>query len=123
MSTKSKSNGLGHNPLAGLFDRTENTVKVKRSQQFLQDIDGHKESVGLQLPFDVNDWLNSVVEEGRRNRIRKVGTKIGKPITKQVWVWAAVELLQSAPIDWSEIESVDELRDVLTELAEKLQQQ
>lgn len=135
MSNKqpTKRSGMGGNPLSrGLFVKTEEpsdrpevrsalarkTTKTTTSRpastaispSFLQTIEqGTKESIGVQITVDVNDWLDTVVKTGRR--------KQGKKIPKQVWIQAGVELLRAMPIDWTDMRDLDELRQTLATLA------
>ncbi|MBD1919466.1 MULTISPECIES: hypothetical protein [Cyanophyceae] len=79
--------------------------------EFLVGVEGSdKESIGLQVTRDVNDWLDEVVKEGRR--------KHGKKLKKQVIIQAGIELLRSMPVDWTDIGDLDELRAKLSELKE-----
>jgi len=135
-----KRSGLGGNPLSqGLFSRTTDievpetpvepvevpreeekpqakiknleTRKKKVENRFLEDIEeGSKESIGLQVTTEVNDWLDVVVKEGRR--------KHGRKIPKQIWIQAGVELLRSMPVEWTEISDLDELRQKLHDLSQ-----
>lgn len=84
--------------------------KKKIENRFLADIeDGPKESIGLQVTAEVNDWLDEVVKVGRR--------KHGRKIPKQVWIQAGVELLRAMPVEWDEIGDLDELRAKLDDLS------
>ncbi|MCY6494555.1 hypothetical protein [Leptolyngbya sp. GGD] len=145
MSSKSsaKKTGMGIDPLAGgLFDKTEaspsesgepqrslkSTPKKRESQnleprinnlenrkqkisnEFLKDIDGsNKESIGLQVTTEINDWLDYIVKDSRRKK--------GRKLPKQVLIQAGIELLRAAPIEWSEIGDIEELRNKLSEVA------
>lgn len=84
--------------------------KKKVENRFLEDIEeGSKESIGLQVTTEINDWLDEIVKVGRR--------KHGRKIPKQIWIQAGVELLRAMPIDWTEIRDLDELRGKLSALA------
>lgn len=86
------------------------TRKKKVENRFLEDIEeGSKESIGLQVTTEINDWLDEIVKVGRR--------KHGRKIPKQIWIQAGVELLRAMPIDWTEIRDLDELRGKLSALA------
>ncbi|MBD2115198.1 MULTISPECIES: hypothetical protein [Cyanophyceae] len=79
--------------------------------EFLVGVEGSdKESIGLQVTRDINDWLDEVVKEGRR--------KHGKKLKKQVIIQAGIELLRAMPVDWTDIGDLDELRAKLSELKE-----
>ncbi|MBD1877126.1 hypothetical protein H6F75_26955 [Nodosilinea sp. FACHB-131] len=79
--------------------------------EFLVGVEGSdKESIGLQVTRDINDWLDEVVKEGRR--------KHGKKLKKQVIIQAGIELLRAMPVDWTDIGDIDELRAKLNELKE-----
>lgn len=131
-----KRSGLGGNPLStSLFTKTtdietpqplvepvhveeaspqtttKNLEPINKNleNRFLEDIeDGSKESIGLQVTTEINDWLDEIVKVGRR--------KHGRKIPKQVWIQAGVELLRAMPIDWTEIKDLDDLRNKLSDL-------
>jgi predicted RNase H-like HicB family nuclease len=136
MTTAKKTSGLGTNPLAtvpkpqGIFQKTTesrnqipesgkqkaskldtdgveakakkqkpDSIKKKPEPGFLaegQDLD----KVTLRIPIELNDWLDD---------LRKHGQKI----PKEIWVQAALEFFKSVPIDWSEIQSVEQMREKL----------
>ena len=78
--------------------------------EFLAGVEGSdKESIGLQVTTEVNDWLDEVVKASRR--------KHGKKLKKQVIIQAGVELLRAMPVDWTDIGDLDELRGKLEELS------
>lgn len=134
-----KQSGLGGNPLAqGLFSRTTmsqppapvpdqpqprnsssqslESISQNLDSRFLSKIENSaKESIGLQLTLEVNDWLDELVKVGRR--------KHGKKIPKQTWIQAGVELLKAMPIDWTEIEDLEALRSQLAEIVSNLEVQ
>lgn len=88
-----------------LDSRSENL-----ENRFLVEIEkGSKESIGLQVTTDINDWLDGVVKVGRR--------KHGKKIPKQVWIQAGLELLRAMPVDWTEVSDLDDLRAELDRLS------
>jgi hypothetical protein len=90
--------------------------KKKIENRFLANIeDSPKESIGLQVTAEVNDWLDEVVKVGRR--------KHGRKIPKQVWIQAGVELLRAMPVEWDEIGDLDELRGKLDDLARLVSEQ
>jgi hypothetical protein len=140
MTTAKKTSGLGTNPLAaakpqGIFQKTtepRNQIpesgnqkaskldtedgeakaakqkpdfrKKKPEPGFLaegQDLD----KVTLRIPIELNDWLDDLLKQGKR--------KHGQKIPKEIWVQAALEFFKSAPIDWSEIQSVEQMREKL----------
>ncbi len=77
---------------------------------FLVGVEGNdKESIGLQVTTEINDWLDRVVKASRR--------KHGKKLKKQVIIQAGVELLRSMPVDWTDVGDLDELRRKLGELS------
>jgi len=90
--------------------------KKKLENRFLEDIeDSRKESIGLQVTAEINDWLDEVVKVGRR--------KHGRKIPKQVWIQAGVELLRAMPVEWDEIGDLDELRGKLEDLSRLVNEQ
>jgi hypothetical protein len=147
MNTKRKS-GLGNNPLAsaptakGIFEKTESRIqspengidsnitqgepddlKMASSQNmepvnhnpengFLQT-DRELDKVTLRIPIELNDWLDSLLKQGKR--------KHGQKIPKEIWFQAALELLKSMPVDWSEIQSIDQMREKLKILENGIQ--
>lgn len=123
---------LGNNPLnKGIFTQTEESRgknqdsgkkkqdstlnkqdSVKNKPESImknQDIsflnDNQKEKVNLVLPIALNDWLDDLLKKGKRVH--------GHKIPKAVWMQAALELLRSMPVDWLEVESVEQLREEL----------
>jgi hypothetical protein len=149
MTTAKKTSGLGSNPLAavpkgqGIFQKTTEPrnqipesgkqkapklytdgVEAKAKKQkpdsrkkkpepgFLaegQDLD----KVTLRIPIELNDWLDDLLKQGKR--------KHGQKIPKEIWVQAALEFFKSAPIDWSEIQSVEQMREKLQILENGIQ--
>lgn len=123
-----KRSGLGASPL-GLFSPTSDeleqsapkqessarTTRTRKSRGFLAGVeDGSKESIGLQVTTEVNDWLDRTVKKTRR----KHGTKI----PKQVIIQAGIELLRELVPDWSTITDVDALRAELQSLTAEKEQ-
>jgi hypothetical protein len=83
--------------------------------EFLAGVeDSNKESIGLQVTPEINDWLDKVVKASRR--------KHGKKLKKQVIIQAGVELLRAMPVDWTDIGDLDELRGKLSELKQVVQE-
>ena len=147
MNTKRKS-GLGNNPLAsaptakGIFEKTESRIQNTESEidsiitqgepdtltmvssqnvetvnqnpenGFLQT-DRELDKVTLRIPIELNDWLDSLLKQGKR--------KHGQKIPKEIWFQAALELLKSMPVDWSEIQSIDQMREKLKILENGIQ--
>ena len=147
MNTKRKS-GLCNNPLAsaptakGIFEKTESriqspengmdpnitqgepdtltmvssqnmeTVNQNPENGFLQT-DRELDKVTLRIPIELNDWLDSLLKQGKR--------KHGQKIPKEIWFQAALELLKSMPVDWSEIQSIDQMREKLHYLENGIQ--
>ncbi len=95
--------------------QTIESISKNLDSRFLVDIENSsKESIGLQLTLEVNDWLDGLVKVGRR--------KHGKKIPKQTWIQAGVELLKAMPIDWTEMEDLDTLRSQLSEIVSSLEE-
>lgn len=121
-----KRPALGANPLSqGIFSKTAQSEPHGPSEQavpaeagmgvcniqepsFLNPESKDREAVTLRLPTEINDWLDELLKQGKR--------KHGRKIPKEVWVQAALELLQAAPTDWATIASEDELRKALQKL-------
>jgi hypothetical protein len=116
MNTKKKS-GLGNNPLAsaptakGIFQKTESRIQNPENG-FLQT-DRELDKVTLRIPIELNDWLDSLLKQGKR--------KHGQKIPKEIWFQAALELLKSMPVDWSEIQSIEQMREKLHYLENGIQ--
>ncbi|NJN48564.1 MAG: hypothetical protein HC805_00510 [Alkalinema sp. RL_2_19] len=132
-----KKTKLGNNPLSaapqttGIFQKTENgkqttdTVKQmpektevasagkkasrrrtaprnRKESVFLEE--GRElDKVTLRIPIDLNDWLDDLLKQGKR--------KHGQKIPKEIWVQAALELFKAMPVDWSEVKSIEEMRE------------
>jgi hypothetical protein len=116
--TPKKKTSLGSDPLStptgkGIFQKTaepEAKKKETRSKKpetvFLkEDDDRELDKVTLRMPIELNDWLDDLLKQGKR--------KHGQKIPKEVWVQAAIELLRVMPVDWSEVQSVDQMREKL----------
>jgi hypothetical protein len=116
--TPKKKTGLGNNPLSsptgkGIFQKTaepEATKKPTRNQKpetvFLkEDDDRELDKVTLRMPIELNDWLDDLLKQGKR--------KHGQKIPKEIWVQAAIELLRVMPVDWSEVQSIEQMREKL----------
>ena len=129
LDKKKHNSALGRNPLEtnmskGIFSKTETTepetevVPINKSTDntsfqesriknqeslFLKNLE--REKVNLRLPIELNDWLDDLVKQGKRNH--------GRKIAKEIWVQAALEYFRSLPINWKEVESVERLRDEL----------
>lgn len=114
---------LGTNPLSrGVFSKTsedtssasEKKIQEKRIKNkesvFLPD--GDKEKVNLRLTIELNDWLDTLLKQGKRTH--------GQKIPKEVWVQAALELLRVMPVDWSQIGTKADLRERLCELERRI---
>lgn len=137
MTEKQRKSPLGNNPLnQGIYTRTEeesrnqkddsgyqkadsgNQELESRKQQtetsFLKEpVEAGREKVSLTLPPELNDWLDDLVKQGRRHH--------GQKIPKQIWVQAAIELLQALPVDWYSINSMDTLREELQKIESRIQ--
>ncbi|MEM9452327.1 MAG: hypothetical protein AAGA75_27910 [Cyanobacteria bacterium P01_E01_bin.6] len=57
------------------------------------------------------DWLDRVARQIRSNNESPV--KPGERVYPQHLIGVAISLLQSSEVDWSEIQNLDELRDML----------
>ena len=109
-----KKERVGEKPPAKVTNLESRKKKIEN--RFLADIeDSPKESIGLQVTAEVNDWLDEVVKVGRR--------KHGRKIPKQVWIQAGVELLRAMPVEWDEIGDLDELRGKLDDLSRLVSEQ
>jgi vacuolar-type H+-ATPase subunit I/STV1 len=69
----------------------------------------------LRLSVEINDWLDSLLKQGKRTH--------GRKIPKETWVQAALELFRALPVDWQAIDSEDSLRQALTELESRIKNQ
>jgi hypothetical protein len=147
MNLKRKS-GLGNNPLAsaptakGIFHKTEPSIQNPENEPSLQIPQGEKETpqaiasaipesvnqnpengllqtggeldkVTLRIPIELNDWLDSLLKQGKR--------KHGQKIPKEIWVQAALELLRSMPVDWTEVQNLEQMREKLKILENGIQ--
>lgn len=124
---KSKRSALGSNPLSqGIFTKTANGETAKSSttanpqnqepriknQESSFLIEERQEKVNLRLTVKTNDWLDKLLKQGRRRH--------GHKIPKEIWVQAALELLQAMPIDWENVSSEEQLRDTLISLESRI---
>ncbi|MBD2329684.1 hypothetical protein [Alkalinema sp. FACHB-956] len=71
------------------------------------------EKITLRLPIELNDWLDDLLKQGKR--------KHGQKIPKEVWVQAAIELLKAMPVDWTEVKSIEQMREKLSFLESSYQ--
>ncbi len=129
-SNKGRS-ALGGNPLTkGIFSKTEETQTlpakststqdstIKNQDSIIKNLDsrflnkGDREPVNLRFPIELNDWLNELLKKGKR--------KHGAKIPKEVWVQAAVELFKAMPVDWTEIDSEENLQSTLKNLESRI---
>ena len=125
-SNKGRS-ALGGNPLTkGIFSKTEETETLPAESTSTQEstitnqesrflIKGDRESVNLRFPIELNDWLNELLKKGKR--------KHGSKIPKEVWVQAAIELFKAMPVDWTEIDSEENLQSTLVNLESRIYNQ
>jgi hypothetical protein len=147
--TAKKKSGLGTNPLAtttskGIFQKTEaipengnqipengnqktsraieeqdlttpsltaNSSQITKLEFLAEDQDLDK--VTLRISIELNDWLDNLLKQGKRNH--------GQKIAKEVWVQAALELFKAMPVDWTEIQSVEQMRERLNFLESSFQ--
>lgn len=129
---KSKRSALGSNPLnQGIFTKTANGETAKSSttttansqnqesriknQESIFLIEERQEKVNLRLTVKTNDWLDKLLKQGRRRH--------GHKIPKEIWVQAALEFLQAMPIDWGNVSSEEQLRDILISLESRIKNQ
>lgn len=142
-TTTKKKSGLGNNPLTpapttkGIFEKTispetgsqipENgnqqssnvdtagdraktgkqktdSRKKKKETGFLLE-DQELDKVTLRIPIELNDWLDDLLKQGKR--------KHGQKIPKEIWLQAALELFKVMPVDWSEVQSIEQMREKL----------
>ncbi|MBW4444296.1 MAG: hypothetical protein KME10_24340 [Plectolyngbya sp. WJT66-NPBG17] len=109
-SEPSKSTSRKKQESQNLETRKKNLENTKEKSGFLQDIEtSKKESIGLQVTTEVNDWLDDLVKANRRNT--------GRKLPKQVLIQAGIELLRAMPVDWSEVGDIEELRSKLSQVA------
>ncbi|MBE9182522.1 hypothetical protein IQ268_28635 [Oculatella sp. LEGE 06141] len=73
------------------------------------------ERVNLRLSVEMNDWLDSLLKQGKRTH--------GRKIPKETWVQAALEIFRALPIDWQAIDSEESLRAALLEVESRLKTQ
>ena len=73
------------------------------------------ERVNLRLSVEINDWLDSLLKQGKRTH--------GRKIPKETWVQAALELFRALPVDWQAIDSEASLRQALAELESRISNQ
>ena len=147
MNVKRKS-GLGNNPLAsapttkGIFHKTETSIQHPENEtsssitqiepEILQTIPpkipetGNQnpengflqasrelDKITLRIPIELNDWLDSLLKQGKR--------KHGQKIPKEIWIQAALELLRSMPVDWTEVQDLEQMREKLKILENGIQ--
>ncbi|NJM47071.1 MAG: hypothetical protein HC860_13665 [Alkalinema sp. RU_4_3] len=137
-TTSKKKSGLGNNPLApatkGIFEKTaenpeggnpipengkqqspEATIapagkqktgsrKKKPEPGFLAE-DQKLDKVTVRIPIELNDWLDDLLKQGKR--------KHGQKVPKEIWLQAALELFKVMPVDWSEVQSIEQMREKL----------
>lgn len=70
------------------------------------------ERVNLRLSVEINDWLDTLLKQGKRTH--------GRKIPKETWVQAALELFRALPVDWQTIDSEESLRQALIELESRI---
>lgn len=139
MSSRKKP-GLGSNPLTpapttqGIFPKTESMIhnpengihqidsalpgsaadqvspnnpkaRIQNTGSGFLEMDRELDKVTLRIPIELNDWLDDLLKQGKR--------KHGQKIPKEIWVQAALELFKSMPVDWSEIQSIEQMREKL----------
>jgi hypothetical protein len=86
--------------------------KRKKITEFLV-LNEEVDKVTVRLPIELNDWLDERLKQGKRQH--------GHKIPKEVWVQAAIELLKAMPVDWYEIDSIEQMRERLIFLENKCQ--
>lgn len=108
-SEPSKSTSRKKQESKNVETRKKNLENIKKKSEFLYDIENSKkESIGLQVTTEVNDWLDEVVKASRRNT--------GRKLPKQVLIQAGIELLRAMPVDWAEVGDIEEMRSKLSQV-------
>jgi hypothetical protein len=95
------------------IQKTESRKQQTETSFLKEPVEAGREKVSLTLPPELNDWLDDLVKQGRRHH--------GQKIPKQIWVQAAIELLQAVPVDWYSINSMDTLREELHKIKSRIQ--
>jgi hypothetical protein len=109
ISEPSKSTSRKKQESENVESKKKNLENIKKKSGFLLDIESSdKESIGLQVTTEVNDWLDGVVKASRR--------KTGRKLPKQVLIQAGIELLRAMPVDWTEVGDIEELRSKLSQI-------
>lgn len=65
-------------------------------------------AINIKIPKTQKDWLNQTAVEVRENNNEPVPP--GDRVYPQHLIRVAIELLQSADIDWSEVKNIEDLR-------------
>jgi hypothetical protein len=141
LENKKRSSALGKDPLSrGIFSKTEESTEseeiINENQEESQSMNKssflnqesriknqessflnnrEKEKVNLRLPIEINDWLDELVKQGKRVH--------GQKIPKELWVQAALELFQSLPIKWEEVDSIETLKKKLENQESRIKNQ
>lgn len=87
----------------------EKRIKKKESSFLIEE---SVERVNLRLSIEINDWLDSLLKQGKR--------KHGRKIPKETWVQAALELFRAMPVDWQAIDSEEALQQALSALESRI---
>jgi hypothetical protein len=85
-------------------NRKPDSRKKKMETGFLAE-DQELDKVTLRIPIELNDWLDDLLKQGKR--------KHGQKVPKEIWVQAALELFKVMPVDWSEVQSIEQMREKL----------
>jgi hypothetical protein len=92
--------------------KKESAIKQPESSFLNEEL---LERVNLRLSVEMNDWLDSLLKQGKRTH--------GRKIPKETWVQAALEIFRALPVDWQAIDSEDSLRAALLEVESRLKNQ
>ena len=75
-------------------------AKQKPEYGFLQDAE--REKITLQIPVELNEWLDRLVRKSKRT--------FGHKVPKQIWIQAGIELLRVSSIRLEAVDSEETLR-------------
>lgn len=92
--------------------KKESVIKQPESSFLNEEL---VERVNLRLSVEMNDWLDSLLKQGKRTH--------GRKIPKETWVQAALEIFRALPVDWQTIDSEESLRAVLLDLESRFKNQ
>lgn len=95
-----------------IINKKESAIKQPESSFLNEEL---VERVNLRLSVEINDWLDSLLKQGKRTH--------GRKIPKETWVQAALEIFRALPVDWQAIDSEESLRAALLNLESRLKNQ